>query len=251
MSCVRNLGQSQSAEEDAQRMHASTIAAMDAAISDLRTWKQEHACALGKAKSARSKSQRRDVPKAWQGESSAEIPESLLEAEVLTAGDSEMQKSEGEDIEDPFTDILQSRLQLQLLSLQEKRKRLERGEGSERSARKRISSRIPADILISKQEIERLTQDDREHFGDKSVEDLKADVRRLEVEIDSKRLHSSLPDESEVEKTIAADTTIENIAGLSNILEAFTQDLDDALMKLDIAVTTNSSLESQDSQENF
>jgi|TARA_B110000208_G_C11564649_1_gene356666 hypothetical protein len=200
-------------DDSSTQSNITAIAEMNAAITDLDAWRKQ------------------------REQDTLLLREKLLSANAATTAATKTTSSSADDLkfidDDPVSRAYEARLRSELAALGEKRKKMELElEESSKSPRAPQVYHVPTALLISASQIKALTQDTRTHVGDKSVEDLKNEVRALQYENEcTSTLHIG---DEEVMKTLAEEgNEFENMAGLSNALETFDSQMADLLLKMD------------------
>ena len=249
LSTVRRLSTDAAAEE--ANTHASALAEMDAAISGLGDWQRQRELDIARLK---VRMLRKD------GADGALDDGSDCEAEDDDRGDGvggivsvpfaagRGKCDDQADDDDPASRAYEDRLRAELAALQSRREKLERESLTPRAPSSGSSKgcpsshhHMPAELLISKEQIDQLTKDSRSHIGAKSIFALRDEVRELEAAAFDKQLREDqkvvtdpeMLNDEDVTRVAKEDHGFEEVFGLGNALSEYMNGLDDMMLKLD------------------
>ena len=185
LSTVRNLNSETTEEESSNHSNVSTLREMDAAISDLDTWRKQRETEsndlLRQMIAASEQEEEAEAEDTEENNNPLDTPTSTSTTFLTAATPTEATSTLTElDDDDPVSLAYEQRLLAQLAALQNKRKKMEALSNSPEAPT--TIHRLPTELLISASQIKTLTEDTRLHVGNKSVEALKNENLRMLME---------------------------------------------------------------------
>jgi len=243
LSTVRNLNSETTEEESSNHSNVSTLREMDAAISDLDTWRKQRETESNDLlrqmiAASEQEEEEAEAEDTEENNNPLDTPTSTSTTFLTAATPTEATSTLTElDDDDPVSLAYEQRLLAQLAALQNKRKKMEALSNSPEAPT--TIHRLPTELLISASQIKTLTEDTRLHVGNKSVEALKNENLRMLMENKVRDSTQEIQEAAVMEALSAEGSEFENMAGLSNVLEAFDSQMADLLLKMDVVDTSN------------